>query len=329
MMPTLSIVIIGRNEGERLRRCLDSVKAIEPVPGGYEVLYVDSGSTDGSMELASTYGAKALALHGGRPSAARARNTGWRAANGNWILFLDGDTILHPAFPRVALEAARFNSIAAVWGHRRELRPQANIFHRVLDLDWVYQPGDSEFCGGDALMRRSALEAVGGFDDELIAGEEPELCARLRGLTYRILHIDAPMTMHDLAITRWSQYWQRATRAGYAYSQMAWRTRQREVPLWVHEAAANKLRATLLMSAPLVFFCALLLSPWLAVAGTLGAALVLGRSAWRARWKSGDRVSLALYAIHSHLQQIPIYAGQRAFQRDLARNRRRGLIEYK
>ena len=329
MNPTLSIVIIGRNEGERLRRCLESVQAMQPVSGGYEIVYVDSASTDGSMELAASFGARALAVPPGRPSAARARNLGWRAAAANWILFLDGDTILHPAFPRAAMAAACFTSIAAVWGHRRELRPDASIFHRVLDLDWVYRPGESEFCGGDVLMRRSALEATGGFDDDLIAGEEPELCARLRGLGYKILHIDAPMTMHDLAITRWSQYWQRATRAGYAYSQLAWRTREREVPLWVGEASANRMRALVLMGAPLALICSLFFAPWLAVAGILGAALLLTRSAWRARWKSHNPLSLALYAVHSHLQQIPIFAGQLAFQRDLARNQRRGLIEYK
>lgn len=329
MKPVLSVVIIGRNEGERLRRCLQSVQAMEPVVRGHEVLYVDSGSSDQSMETAASLGARAIALESGRPSAARARNVGWRAAKGKWILFLDGDTILHPSFPQTALRTAMFSSCAAVWGHRRELRPNANIFHRVLDLDWVYLPGETEFCGGDALMRRSALEAAGGFDDALIAGEEPELCARFRALGYKIIHIDAPMTRHDLAITRWRQYWQRATRAGYAYAQMAWRTRDRTAPLWVNESGANKVRAFALMSAAVAAVLSLLTAPWLAAAGSIAAVALLARSAWRARWKSPSAVSLALYAVHSHLQQIPICVGQVTFQIDLARNRRRGLIEYK
>jgi len=229
----------------------------------------------------------------------------------------------------VALAAAGPADIAAVWGHRRELYPNANFFQRVLDLDWVYPAGESEFCGGDVLMRRSALEAVNGFDSSLIAGEEPELCSRLRAAGHRILHIDAPMTTHDLAITRLSQYWKRASRAGYAYSQMATRTRDAEVPLWVDESAANKKRAVALCAATLTLFFALFLAPLLAAFGMVAAAALLLRSAWRARWKSEDPVSLALYAVHSHFQQFPIFAGQLAFHRDLARNQRRGLIEYK
>lgn len=327
--PTVSVVIIGRNEGDRLQRCLQSVTAMEAVPGGQEVLYVDSGSTDRSIELAVSFGARALRLDTERPSAARARNAGWRAARGRWILFLDGDTILHPAFTRTALRFADVNSIAAVWGHRREIHPEASIFQRVLDLDWVYPAGDSDFCGGDVLMRREALESVNGFDDTLIAGEEPELCARLRAGGYRILHIDAPMTGHDLAITRWHQYWKRASRAGYAYSQVAWRTRNGRMRLWAEESAANRKRAAILLaSVPLLLLC-FLCAPWLAAAGATAALMLVLRSAWRARWKSGNPVSLLLYAVHSHVQQIPIFAGQLAFRRDLAHHRQRGLIEYK
>lgn len=329
MKPALSIVIIGRNEGERLRRCLRSVQEMEPVDGAVEVIYVDSGSTDRSMAVAAEAGAHAIALDHPRPSAARARNTGWQAAAADWILFLDGDTILHPEFPRTALQAVSYASCAVVWGHRRELHSDANWFQRVLDLDWIYRPGETEFCGGDALMRRSALEATGGFDATLIAGEEPELCLRLRRLGYTILHLDAPMTGHDLAITSWKQYWSRAARAGYAYSSMAWRTRNDAMPLWVAEAKANKTRAMVLMSALPVFFALLLVMPVLALTAASLVALMLIRSAWRARWKSADPVSLLLYAMHSHLQQLPIYAGQLAFQRDLARNQHRGLIEYK
>ncbi len=328
-MPTLSVVVIGRNEGERLRRCLDSIADMEPVGGGFEVIYVDSCSTDTSVEIALSFGARVLRLEGGRPSAARARNKGWRVAKANWILFLDGDTILDSAFPRLAMEAAVGSSAAAVWGHRRELRPHANLFHRVLDLDWVYPAGESEFCGGDALMRLSALVATGGFDDALIAGEEPELCARLRALGYSIQHIDAPMTKHDLAISRWSQYWRRACRAGYAYSQIAWQTRDRQVQLWGRESTANVVRAVALLIGLLIFVFSMFISPWFAAAGTALACLVLMRSAWRARWKSGSGVVLMLYAVHSHLQQIPIFLGQLSFWWDLTRNRRRSLMEYK
>lgn len=325
MKTLLSVVIIGRNEGERLSRCLASVKAMQPVAGEVEIIYVDSGSTDDSLERARTSGAQTVALRSVRPTAAIGRNAGWRASHGEWILFLDGDTALDKRFACAALDAARNDArIAAVWGHRREMFPNANLFHRALDLDWVYRPGWSEFCGGDALMRREALEQTGGFDETLIAGEEPELCLRLRSAGYRILHIDAPMTLHDLAVSRWSQYWRRAFRAGYAYAQMAFRSRSGRLRLWAGESRANVVR-TLALGALLAALC----TPGAAPAAAGALLLLTLRSAFKARWKSDNRFSLLCYGVHSHLQQLPIFLGQAAFWWDQVRQRWRGLIEYK
>jgi len=319
--PKLSIVIIGRNEGSRLERCLASVAAMVPVEGGHETIYVDSASTDNSVSVAQSFCARTISLDPDRPTAAKARNAGWRAARGEWILFLDGDTTLDPHFSRLALEAAS-SEVAVVWGHRREMFPNANVFHRVLDLDWVYAPGLTDFCGGDALIRREALEAVNGFDPTLIAGEEPEMCARLRELGYVIRHIDSEMTRHDLAITRWSQYWKRASRAGYAYAQMSWRTRNRAVQLWTSEAKANAIRTVAILG----LLASAFVTPMLAFAMLTSLTL---RSAYRSRWKSNDWFSLLCYGAHSHLQQLPIFAGQLAFWCDMVQDRRRGLIEYK
>jgi glycosyltransferase involved in cell wall biosynthesis len=323
---SLTVVVIGRNEGERLRRCLQSVMQAQAGTKDWKLVYVDSGSRDGSVVMARQLGWDVVELATRRPTAALARNAGWRSSDSKWILFLDGDTVLHLDFVRSAIDTAQADEmIASVWGHRREMDPVANVYHRVLDLDWVYRPGVSEFCGGDALFRRSALAAVGGFDESLIAGEEPELCSRLRGTGHMILHIDHPMTMHDLAIRRLPQYWKRTSRAGYAYAQMAWRTRGRNVRLWASESRANLLRCAALIG----LFCVPLLAPQLSLLSISALAALCLRSAYRARWKSKDSWSLLLYGIHSHLQQIPIASGQFAFLWDLMRNRRRMLIEYK
>ena len=160
---SLAVVIIGRNEGERLERCIESVRAMEAWPGLVEIVYVDSGSEDGSPEAAEKNGVRVLRIASDHPTAALGRNAGWRAAEGaEYILFLDGDTVLAPRFVRVALETMEANPDAAgVWGHRRELRPEQSIYTRVLDLDWIYPLGEFPFCGGDVLMRRAALEGYG------------------------------------------------------------------------------------------------------------------------------------------------------------------------
>ncbi len=327
----LSVVIIGRNEGERLLRCIRSVQTMLEAPQPVEIIYVDSDSTDGSAERAEALGARVIVVHPERPSAALGRNAGWRAARAPLILFLDGDTILDPLFVARALPALSDPHVAVVWGHRRELDPQGSIYNRVLDLDWVYPPGESEFCGGDALMRRDALAQVDGFDASLIAGEEPELCQRLRAAGYRILHIDAAMTQHDLAITRWGQYWRRAVRAGHAYAEVAERLRGTATPLWSREVRRNRLHASILLAIAIggIGLSLLLWRLWPLLLALGLFTLLAVRTAKRVGWKDPSAVTRLLYGVHSHLQQIPILVGQLGFYRDRRAGRQRGLIEYK
>jgi glycosyltransferase involved in cell wall biosynthesis len=333
--PQLSVVIIGRNEGERLVRCLNSVSLIRGVEGQVEVIYVDSASTDGSPQAASALNAHVVVLESGKRTAARGRNAGWQTASAPYVLFLDGDTILHRDFARVALSSLKGDrGIAAVWGHRRELCPERSIYNRVADLDWVYAPGFTDYCGGDVLMRRSALAEVGGYDADLIAGEEPELCRRLRARSYRILHIDAPMTMHDLDLRRFSQYWRHAVRAGYAYAEMSHRFGGSPDPMWLRESKRNVLAgifwmAWLAAALGMLLFASLWAVPGIALWITATVA-VSARSGWKARSKApGQPALLLLYGMHSHLQQIPILFGQFKYFRDRHFGKQRKLIEYK
>lgn len=329
--PAVSVVVIGRNEGDRLVRCLQSIRDMTPIGGPVEILYVDSDSTDGSPARAAELGARVIEVHPTRPSAAIGRNAGWREARADVVLFLDGDTILDPNFVADSIGEFASEKVAAVWGHRREIHPEASIYNRVLDLDWVYAPGETEFCGGDALMRRSALERVEGFDDELIAGEEPDLCRRFRAKGFVILHVDRAMTGHDLAITRFSQYWKRAERAGHAYAEVAARFRGTDMPLWDTEVRRNRIHGAVLIALTLgsIVGSLLLQSIWPAVLGFGLLAALIVRTASRIGWKSSDPTTRLLYAAHSHLQQIPILVGQIRFERDRRAGRRRGLIEYK
>lgn len=327
----LSVVVIGRNEGERLRRCLASVARMTRGAWDIEVIYVDSGSRDGSVALAQSMGARVIALTPERPTAALGRNAGWRAAHGELVLFLDGDTVLDESFAADSISAFADERVACVWGHRRELDAKGSLYNRVLDLDWVYAPGWTPFCGGDALFRREALERVGGYDETLIAGEEPEMCRRMIAAGYGILHADRAMTLHDLAITRFTQYWKRAERAGHAYAEVSQRFAASGAPFWSEEVRRNRERALMLCALPLgaALLCVGLRSLWPAVlAALLLAALVL-RTAWKARWKSADPITLLLYAAHSHLQQLPIFAGQIRFHASRRKGRRLNLVEYK
>jgi glycosyltransferase involved in cell wall biosynthesis len=270
-------------------------------------------------------------------TAARGRNAGWTAAEAPFVLFLDGDTQVHSRFVVEALTAlAGDPAIAAVWGHRRESRPDASIYNRVLDLDWIYPPGWTEFFGGDVLIRREALLSVNGYNSELIAGEEPEMCRRLRGCVHqgkpwKILHIDAPMTSHDLRMTHFSQYWKRATRAGHAYEQVSGLFRGTPDPFWTAEARRNQARGLfwILLGIGAISAAVVLRSVWPIFVPVCLVLLAAVRSAWKVRDRSSSWSTLLLFGLHSHLQVIPIFFGQLRYRFATARKRKVSLIEYK
>ena len=221
----VGVVVIGRNEGQRLIQCLDSLASY--AEQGCTVVYVDSGSTDGSLEAALRRGAVAYALPSDRPfNAARARNAGAKrlteAAPGvAFIQFVDGDCILAPDWIEKARAfLAADPQAAVVCGRRRERFPERSVYNRFMDQEWNAPVGKVTSCGGDAMMRRDAFDEVGGFNAAIVAGEEPELCFRLESRGWAIWRLDAEMTQHDAALQRFSQWWKRAIRSGYGCAQL-------------------------------------------------------------------------------------------------------------
>ena len=326
----VSVVIIGRNEGERLVRCIQSVQAANWGGLRYELIYVDSRSTDGSMARASGLGVQALLLEDPSPCAAKARNLGWQQACGEFILFLDGDTELHPDFVQTARRTLADSSLCAAWGHRRESRPEQSLYTRVLDLDWVYPVGRTLYFGGDVLVRRAALVQVNGFDPQLKAGEEPEMCARLRAAGWAIEHIDAPMTRHDLAITTLRSYWLRAYRSGIAYAEVAERMRLRGDVLWQKESRRDFIHGFIFMLAPLVFVLALALYRPAAWVMAVLALAYIARTARRCAWKAPGQTGLCWqYAVHAHFQKIPALLGQLKWRRAHRAQAEVGFVDYR
>ncbi len=215
----LAAVVIGRNEGARLIQCLDSLLKFIPV-----IVYVDSGSTDDSLSAAKNLEVETISLDMSIPfTAARARNTGAayllkKYPDLDYIQFVDGDCVVQADWPMKSLAFLEGNDeYAVVCGRRRERYPERTILNYLCDIEWNSPIGDALSCGGDALIRAGAFHQVGGFNDTLIAGEEPEMCFRLRQKGWKIRRLDAEMTMHDANMTSISQWWNRSKRAGYAY----------------------------------------------------------------------------------------------------------------
>lgn len=224
--PALALVAIGRNEGERLKKCLTSALASQ---SGITMVYVDSGSSDGSVEMARALGCEVVNLDLSIPfTAARARNEGFARAlqlapHTAYVQFVDGDCeIVGSWMAHACTFLQQHPEAAAACGRRRERFPERTVYNQLCDLEWDSPIGQAKSCGGDVLMRVQALQAAGGYRNSLIAGEEPELCVRLRALGWTIWRLDQEMTLHDAAMTRLGQFWSRAKRAGYAYAEGAW-----------------------------------------------------------------------------------------------------------
>lgn len=215
------IVVIGRNEGGQLRRCLEAPEAKDRPR-----IYVDSASSDGSASLARSLGWEVLELDASRPlSAARARNEGFDRLLSlhpglEAVQFVDGDCVLAAGWiDRAARELESRAELAIVAGRLQEKDPGASVYNRLCAIEWDVPVGDAEECGGLALVRSAAFRQAEGFRAGLIAGEEPELCLRLRRAGWKIARIDADMATHDAAMTRFSQWWTRTVRSGAGTAQ--------------------------------------------------------------------------------------------------------------
>ena len=220
---SVGVVAIGRNEGARLGQCLRSVAHLAGA-----VVYVDSGSTDGSAALARALGITVVALDLHLPfTAGRARNAGFRhlrlmAPELRYVQFVDGDCeVAQGWLAKAAGFLDEHPGVAAVCGRRRERHPERSVYNGLCDIEWDTPVGETKACGGDAMMRVDAFESVQGFAPGVIAGEEPELCVRLRAAGWRIWRIAEEMTLHDAAMEHFGQWWKRNLRAGYAFAQGA------------------------------------------------------------------------------------------------------------
>lgn len=230
--PRIGVVAIGRNEGERFERCVLSLKREaqnQNLSQPLTIVYVDSGSTDNSVAFAKSQGVEVVNLDMSRPfTAARARNAGLEkllevSPHTEFVQFIDGDCEVIEGWLAAGAAALKDNpQVVVVSGRLRERFPEKTLYNRLADLEWDRPTGETKSCGGVAMMRVEAIRRAGGFDPSLIAGEEPELCARMRATGGKILNIPNEMAWHDMAMARSSQWFKRARRHGHAIIEVSY-----------------------------------------------------------------------------------------------------------
>jgi GT2 family glycosyltransferase len=325
----VAIVAIGRNEGERLKSCLRSV-----MHRARTVVYVDSGSSDGSSQYARSMNCQVVELDPAQPfSAARARNEGFacvmeHAPDVPFIQFLDGDCDLVDGWLEQGIAALTGREdVGIACGHVRELYPQASVYNKLFDLEWQQPPGETRSSGGNFMVRTEVFRAVGGFRADVIAAEDNEFCVRVRHLGWKILQMDAAMVRHDMAMTRFGEWWRRTKRTGHAFAQVAalhGRTNERyfvsdcrRIWLW-----GLVLPVLALCFAPFTYGISLFI---LLCAYMIQFTRIYYRSRKRG-WRTGDAV---IYSVFTTLSKFPALCGLLEYHWRQCRGHAFTIIEYR
>lgn len=322
-------VVIGRNEGERLQRCLQSlVGRVSPL------VYVDSQSTDDSVAYARGLGVEVVELDLSIPfTAARARNEGFArlsaiAPEVQFVQFVDGDCEVLEGWVEFARDMlAADASLVAITGVRRERYPERSIYNELCDVEWRSGTfGETNRFGGDVMIRARALSAVGGYNPRVIVAEDDEVALRLYQAGGKILRVNRPMTLHDAAIYHVSQWWQRAKRCGHGYAQVEhmhgappankFRTEKKRVLTW-----GVGVPAALLALAPPSLGTSLLL------AGVYPLRAL--RIARNSRREGLSPRASAAWGLSCAFSSIPEAVGMAKFHVDRLLSRAPKIIEYK
>ncbi len=327
-MTDVGVVTIGRNEGERLRVGLEALRRL-----GVPVVYVDSRSTDGSPELARSLGAEVVVLDESRPiGVPRARNEGFERLLGlqpgiRYVQFVDGDCELLEGWlerGRAVLEERP--EVGLVTGRRRERYPNRSIYNQLADLEGDMPIGEIAGSHGDFMIRVSAFRQVGGFDEAVLVSEDCDLCLRLRRLGWKLSRIDHEMTLHDLGILRFRQWWLRAVRTGYGYADGAYLHGKSADRYYVRETRSNVIMGFVI---PAVALAMVPFSRGLSLLLFLVYPLIYWRTLRYARGRGWDPAASRLFAGACVVAKSPLFIGQMTYWFRLIRRQPRKIIEYK
>lgn len=321
----IGIVVIGRNEGERLATCLKSA-----LDASKQLIYVDSGSTDGSVAAAMKLGAFVVSLDMSTHfMVARARNAGvekllekYKAVE--YIQFINGDCEFYDAWLKTAMQYLIENpKTAIVTGKLQEYYPERNVYNKLHDIERDTEPGDIKVCGSSVMMvRREALKRADGFNESIV-GDEPDLCIRLRQTGWKIHRLPDYMAKQNANLFHFGQWWKSTQRKGYAFAEGASLHGAPPEKHWVAERNRAWIWAVVV---PLVVIAVAYVSPWLSLLGLMAYPLQILRTAKHHQHLGNFKWKYASLLVLGKFAEI---IGQFRFYKNKLLNKKAKLIEYK
>ncbi|MEM9589673.1 MAG: glycosyltransferase [Planctomycetota bacterium] len=187
-LPSVTLVIPGRNCASTLDRCLSSVVPLKSSGQLEEIIFVDDGSTDATAEIAARYPVRVIRGTGQGPGSAR--NLGWQAAESELIWFIDSDCVAEPDALKKLLPHMTDPEVAGVGGSYSNLYPDsliATLIHEEILARHRRMPQSVNFLATfNVIYRRYVLQYVDGFDESLKLAQDAELAYRIIAAGHRL-----------------------------------------------------------------------------------------------------------------------------------------------
>ncbi|MFH1239731.1 MAG: glycosyltransferase family 2 protein [Candidatus Diapherotrites archaeon] len=197
-MKRVSIIVLNWNGKQWMEKCLSSIKKNTTYPD-YEVIVVDNGSKDGSVELLEKLKTKGyidvLIKNSENMGFAYANNQGFAKARGNYYFMLNNDTLVTKDWLKNAVRVLESNSRIAAVGSK--LIQEADYDAKEYDIKPDVEKQTT--CGAAMLMRKDVTDKIGILDAENfspIYGEETDWCYRARNAGFKIMETDSSRVVH-------------------------------------------------------------------------------------------------------------------------------------
>jgi glycosyltransferase involved in cell wall biosynthesis len=213
--PTISVIIPTLNEERVLGQCLESLKRMNFSFGNVEIIIVDNGSTDKTIQVANQYAAifRLTLTEKKGVHISALRNLGAARARGNIFVFLDADCLVPREWLSFALNCFNAEDIAVLGGYYRIPEGSSWVARTWYPEEEVNKRGLVSYVpSGDLMVTRAAFSLIGGFDETLETNEDYEFCQRIRAAGLRVIaypelnviHLGVPQTLgHFYRRNRW------------------------------------------------------------------------------------------------------------------------------